>query len=66
VTSDVPLARRKRHHSAAPPLPWVTRVAEQLVRGERIGLAERDHDEQRAVLEAALELVPKHRRRGTA
>jgi hypothetical protein len=44
-------------------LPWVTRVAEQLVRGERIGLAERDRDEQLAILRAVVELVTTRARR---
>jgi len=39
-------------------LPWVTRLAVALLAGVPIGFALLDRDEQGAVLEMALELVP--------
>jgi hypothetical protein len=47
-------------------LPWVTRVAEQLVRGEPVSLLERDLDEQLAILGGAVELVTARTRRRAA
>jgi len=56
--------RRNRHLGAAPAwLPWVRRLAGQLVRGEPIGLHERDRDEVLAILRAAVELVTARTRR---
>ena len=47
-------------------LPWILRLSARVLAGEAVGLHELDADEQRAVLEAALELVPKRRRPGAA
>jgi hypothetical protein len=63
MATQVPPARHKRQPSAATPLPWVTRLAARLVRGELIGLHERDRDEVLAILGAAIELVGERTRR---
>jgi hypothetical protein len=49
--------------TGAVPLPWVERAALAFIRGERIGFAERDRDEQLAILNAAVELVTARTRR---
>jgi hypothetical protein len=46
--------------------PWLERGAMALLRGERIGLAERDHDEQVAILKTMLELIERRPRRRRA
>jgi hypothetical protein len=44
-------------------LPWVRRLADQLVRGESIGLGDRDQDEALAILRCAVELIQERIRR---
>jgi hypothetical protein len=44
-------------------LPWVERLARAFLRGEPVGLPERDRDEQLAILRAAVELVTASTRR---
>ncbi len=61
----LPPEHAERHSSAAV-LPWVERLARAVLRGERIGLVERDHDEQVAILKALLELVVRRTRRRRA
>jgi len=50
----------------AVPLPWVERLARAFLRGEPIGLHERDRDEQLAILRAAVELIERRTRRRAA
>jgi hypothetical protein len=57
--SDQRVGRR----TGATPLPWVLRLAQRLVDGERIALHERDRDEQLAILRAAVELVRERTKR---
>ena len=49
--------------TAATPLPWVLRLAQRLVDGERIALCQREPDERLAILRAACALIRERTRR---
>lgn len=67
MSADLHRPHRKRHQHTAPAwLPWVRCLGARVLRGEAAGLYQFDEDEQRAILEAARELVAGRRRPGAA
>jgi hypothetical protein len=64
TTNALPeLRRRLQGHNPAlhgVVLPWVQRLAAALLRGERIGLSERDRDEALAILRTAIALMTRN------